>query len=183
MLTRTIMTAEEFETVAGSLGPCELIRGEVVPMSPGGFRHSRTTVVATFLLEQWAKRTSLGRVLSGEAGFVVETDPDTVRGADVAYISYARMPKDRAPIGFCKQPPELVVEVLGAGKGWPEILEKVGEYLQMGVDRIWVLDGDASQLHVFRKDAPPKIYAADHWLEEADILPGFRVNVGEFFES
>lgn len=182
MLTGAIMTAEDFEKIAESLGSCELIRGEVVTLSPGGFRHSRITSSAVYLLESWARKTGLGRVLSGEAGFIVENDPDTVRGADVAYISFARMPKNLNPVGFCKQPPELVIEVLGEGQGWPEVLEKIAQYLRMGVDRVWVLDPDAQQLHAFRNNAPPLVFTSDPWIEDAEILPGFRVRVSEFFE-
>ncbi|MCC7293711.1 MAG: Uma2 family endonuclease [Phycisphaerales bacterium] len=182
MLTRSLMTAEDFEKVAESVGSCELIRGEVVTFSPEGFRHSSITESSAFILGQWARCTKLGRVLSGEPGFVVATDPDTVRGADVAYISFARMPKQINPVGFCKQPPELVVEVLGEGQGWPEVLEKVAQYLHMGVDRVWVLDPGTQQLNVFRKDAPPVVYSSEPWIEDAEILPDFRVRVSEFFE-
>ncbi|MEE9295208.1 MAG: Uma2 family endonuclease, partial [Phycisphaerae bacterium] len=109
MSTRTLITSQEFETICNQLGPYELIRGEVVELSPGGFKHSRITGQVTMVIGRWAQQTKLGRVLTGEAGVIVESDPDTVRGADVAYISYQRLPREAEPSGFCATPPELVV--------------------------------------------------------------------------
>ena len=40
-----------------------------------------------------SKRADLGRVVTNDSGIVTQRDPDTVRGADVAYYSYARLPK------------------------------------------------------------------------------------------
>ena len=39
------------------------------------------------------------------------SDPDTVRGADVAFYSYSRMPRGPLPPGYLPVPPELVFEV------------------------------------------------------------------------
>jgi Uma2 family endonuclease len=36
--------------------------------------------------------------------------------------------------------------------GWQEILEKVSEYLRMGVDLVWVIDPKAQPVHVYRKE-------------------------------
>src|SRR5688572_23638461 len=93
MRTSTLLRAEEFARVSEVLGPCELVNGEIIPMSPGGLRHSEITGKAYFLLAEYNRMTRLGRVLTGEAGFIVRRGPDTVRGADVAFISYQRLPQ------------------------------------------------------------------------------------------
>ena len=46
MRTSTLLRAEEFARVAEVLGPCELVNGEIIPMSPGGLRHSEITARA-----------------------------------------------------------------------------------------------------------------------------------------
>jgi Uma2 family endonuclease len=86
MRTAALLSAEDFARVAPLLGPCELVRGEIVPMSPGGVRHSRVTLSATAILDASVRPRGLGRVLTGEAGLIVARRPDTVRGADVAFI-------------------------------------------------------------------------------------------------
>ena len=140
MVTKMLMTAEEFESVSNRLGPCELVRGEVVNLSPGGTEHSFVSMNVGGLLWQWARQTKLGRVWTNEAGLVIQHDPDTVRGADVAYVSFQRLPRGSHSSSFATVPPELVVEIVGKGQGWRDMVEKAGEYMRMGVDRVWVLD-------------------------------------------
>jgi Uma2 family endonuclease len=180
-IVNSLMTAEEFEAVAERLGACELVRGEVITLSPGGVPHSFLTASMVTLLGDWARRTHLGRVLTGEAGLITERDPDTVRGADVAYYSYERLPKGPLPKGFAAIPPNLVVEIIGEGQSWKQMLQKVGEYLRMGVDRVWVVDPQSQRVHVFRSDAEPIILSESDTIADEAILPGFSCSVEEFF--
>lgn len=182
MDTQTLMTARDFEAAAARLGFCELVRGEVVTLSPGGIRHSRSTAKATAMLEKWAEQAGLGRVLSGEVGLITERNPDTVRGADVAYYSYQRLPKEIQGDSFCAVPPELVVEIVGKGQGWRDMVTKAAEYLHMGVDRVWIIDPRSQQLHIYRSDAEPVILKGDDTLADP-LFPGFSCRIEEFFAA
>ena len=53
---------------------------------------------------------------------------DTVRGEDVAFISYGRLPKDTQITGFLEIPAELIIEVLGDDTSWAEMEKKIGEF-------------------------------------------------------
>lgn len=152
-------------------------------MTAGGWKHSRITVRATFLLESWAQNTKRGRVLAGEAGLITERDPDTVRGADVVYISYQRLPEGKEPESFVETPPELVVEVIGKGQGWSKMLAKAGEYMQMGVDRVWILNPKAKTVHVVRPDEDPLKLVETDTIQDDSIMPGFSCKVAEFFAA
>ncbi len=182
MIARADISAKRFERLAPELGPCELVRGEVVPLSPGGFGHSRVSIRAAHLLEAWASKHRRGRVLGNEAGLITEKRPDTVRGADVVYYSYRRLPRGSEPRGFADVPPELVVEIIGKGQGWRAMVQKAGEYLRMGVERVWVIDPKKRSLHVFRADAPPAELGVDDRMRDAGILPKFCCRVSEFFD-
>ena len=123
--TSALLRAEQFARVAEVLGPCELVNGEIVPLSLGGFCQSKITGRAVFLLESHNRVHRLGRVLAGEAGFIVHRGPDTVRGADVAFISYRRLPKDTQTTGFLELPAELIIEVLSDDVSWSEMETKI----------------------------------------------------------
>jgi Uma2 family endonuclease len=183
MYAKTHMTIAEFEQVAARLGPCELVRGEVVKLAPAGFPRSRITVNVAARLDAWARRTRRGRVVAAEMGLVPEAKRGTVRGADVAYFSYRRLPRGAEPEGFARVPPELAVEVVGKGQGWREIVEKAGEYLRMGVERVWVIHPKSRRLHVLRPDDEPSILNEKALLTDRAILPGFRCRVREFFQT
>ena len=56
------------------------------------------------------KQQKVGRVLSGEVGIYTGRDPDTVRAADVAFISSERMAQVKSKSSGCRA--GLVVEVM-----------------------------------------------------------------------
>jgi len=181
LVVKTRISAAEFGRTAARRGPCELIRGEVVALSPGSFSHSAISANVAILLGTWARKKRSGRVLTNEAGIVTERKPDTVRGADVAYFSFKRLPRSETPAGFAITAPELVVEIVGKGQGWRQMVEKAAEYLRMGVGCVWVLDPKTKRLHVFRPDDEPQILEAAATASDAKLLPGFRCRVRDFF--
>ncbi len=63
-----------------------------------------------------SKNTISDTSIGNDAGVITERDPDTVRGADVAFYSYRRVPKDAEPEGYPDAIPEFVFEVLVAGQ-------------------------------------------------------------------
>jgi Uma2 family endonuclease len=183
MGTATLLSAEDFELIAKVLGSCELVRGEIVPMSPGGIHHSVVTGNAFRLLDSHCRTRGLGRVLTGEAGVVVARRPDTVRGADVAFISYQRLPKGPTEHGFLKQPPELVIEVFSKDTSWTKMEEKVADYHAMGVDLVWVLDPQTVALRAYPRGGAPLILRDADTANADPHVPGFAVPVGAFFEE
>jgi Uma2 family endonuclease len=183
MRTAALLTAEDFARVAPVLGPCELVKGGIIAMSPGGVRHSQVTGNAYALLDAHCRPRKIGRVLTGAAGLIVARRPDTVRGADVAFISYNRLPKGAAGDGFLTQPPELVIEVLSKDTSWEKIEEKVTEYVGFGVDLVWVLDPQTLTLRTYRRGASPQLFRDTDTVAADPCVPGFTVRVSAFFED
>ena len=181
MRRSTLLRAEEFARVADVLGPCELVKGELVRMSPGGFRHSKVTLRAAFLLEVHNQAHRLGHVLTGEAGFIVRRGPDTVRGADVAFISYQRIPKSTQISGFVEQAPELIIEVLGDDKSWGEMEEKIDEDHAAGVNLVWVLDPRTLTLRAYPRGGSPVLFRESDTASADPHVPGFSCRVADFF--
>ena len=183
MRSVTLLSAEDFELVAQVMGPCELVKGEIVPMSPGGIRHSLVTQNAARLLDSHVRPLKIGRVLTGEAGVIVARRPDTVRGADVAFISYQRLPRGLSEHGFLKQPPELVIEVLSKDTSWTKMEEKVADYHAMGVDLVWVLDPQTVTLRAYPRGGAPLVLRDTDQATADPQVPGFVVAVSAFFEE
>ncbi len=177
-----LMTAEQFGQRPDPGHPEELVQGRVVAMSVPDRRHGYVCGRTDRIFGNFVDEHDLGRVMTNDSGVITERDPDTVRGADVAYYSYARLPKGSLPAGYGPEVPELVVEVCSEGDRWREVLEKVLEYLNAGVSVVVVLDPEPQVAHVFSADAPPRILTADEELTLPGVLQDFRVRVGRFFE-
>ena len=177
-----LMTAEEFGRRPDPGHPEELVRGRVVGMPPADRKHGYVCGQAYYLLRQFVEEHGVGRVMSNDSGVITARNPDTVRGADVAYYSYARLPKGPLPTGYGPEAPELVVEVRSASDRWGEILEKVSEYLNAGVLVVCVLDPERQIAHVFSVNDSPQRLGVEEELILPEILHDFRVRVGRFFE-
>jgi Uma2 family endonuclease len=176
-----LMTAEEFGCRPDPGHPEELIRGRVIAMAPPGRRHGFVCGQAYYLIRQFVEQHDLGWVLTNASGVITERDPDTVRGADVAYYSYARLPRGTLPTGYGPEVPELVVEVRSPSDQPREILEKAAEYLGAGVLIVVVLDPNSQTAHVSGSAEVSRNLGPQEELTLPGILDGFSVKVNQFF--
>jgi Uma2 family endonuclease len=177
-----LMTAEQFGRRPDPGYPEELVRGRVVAMSVPDRRHGYVCGKAVRIFGNFVDAREIGRVMCNDSGVITERDPDTVRGADVAYYSYSRLAKGTLPTGYGPEVPELVVEVRSATDRWREILDKVSEYLNAGVLVVVVLDPGPKFAQVFSADDPPRTLTTDEELVLSGVLDDFRVRVGRFFD-
>jgi Uma2 family endonuclease len=177
-----LMTAEQFAQRPDPGYPEELVQGRVVAMSVPDRRHGYVCGRADRIFGNFVDAQEIGRVICNDSGVITERDPDTVRGADVAYYSYSRLPKGTLPTGYGPEVPELIVEVCSVNDRWRVILEKVTEYLNAGALFAAVLDPEYQIAHVFSSDDPPRALGAEEEMVFPGILEGFSVRVGRFFE-
>ena len=162
--------------------PCELVEGRIVPMSPTGGEHGRVEGNFYEAIRSWVRPRRLGKVLVGEVGIFTRRNPDTVRGADVAFISNERYERLDSKRGFLKVAPELVVEVLSPEDRRGEVARKIREYLGAGVRLVWVADPEKKTVVAHGPSDVQEFREADR-LPGGDILPGFDVAVAELFEE
>src|ERR1700733_4938938 len=89
----------------------ELVRGEGIELPPPGKIHGRVCVNVVFELERYVRQRRKGYVTSNDTGVILERDPDTVRGPDVAI--YLEKTKFRQlKIKYSDRLPKLIVEAL-----------------------------------------------------------------------
>jgi len=163
------------------LGPCELVDGRVVPLTPTGHGHGFVESNFAGELRAWARSTGSGRVLTGEVGIYIRRNPDTVRAADVLYISNERYAK-RGASGYLDVAPELVVEVLSPDDRWSDVTEKLEDYFSAGVDRVWVVDAKLRQIFAYRSLTEVRQFQEGEDLAGEILLPGFRLPVSDLFD-
>jgi Uma2 family endonuclease len=177
-----LMTAEEFGSRPDPGYPEELVRGRVVVMPVPDRRHGYVCGKADRIIGNFVDQLDLGRVICNDSGVITERGPDTVRGADVAYYSYGRLPKGPLGVGYGPEVPELVIEVRSSTDRWRDIHEKISEYFRAGVLIVVVLDPGPEVAHVFSVDDSPRLLNAEQNLTFPGVLDGFQVQVAKFFE-
>jgi Uma2 family endonuclease len=180
--TPDLFTAEEFARRLDPGHPEELVRGRIVSMPMPKPRHGEICTRTVRIVGNYVEDHDLGRVFCNDTGVITERGPDTVRGADVSYYSYARVPKGPLPDRYLDSPPDLVIEVLSPGDKWPKVLAKVAEYLDAGTSIVIVLDDQRRLAHIYWADGTVRLLGQEEELSLPELLGDFRVRVGRFFE-
>lgn len=178
-----LVTAADLADQQGDGYRYELIRGEVVRMSPIGGKHGIIAHRIGRLLGNWAEQQGIGLVFAAETGFKLATNPDTVRAADVALVLNERVPATGIPDSFWDGAPDLAVEVLSPSDSASDVLDKVRDYLAAGADadQVWVADPENSTVSVYRSPQDVQMLTARATLKGVGAVEGFRCRVGEFF--
>ena len=176
----SLLTGEELFAL-GDIGRSELVQGELIRMSPTGHPHGYYEGNFYAALRAWVQPKKLGRVLVGEVGIYTARNPDTVRGADVAFISNERLARIQSS-SYLDVAPELVVEILSPDDRWSEVQKKLAEYFNIGGQMVWIADPSQPQVYVYRSLTEVEIIEAHQELTGGDLLPGFRILAAELFE-
>lgn len=168
-------------TVPTGVERFEIVRGEIVPLSPTGGRHGRVESNAHLILGLATKGS--GKLYVGEVGIVIATEPLTVRGADVAWTHPDRLPIEMSSEGHLLTPPTMVMEVLSPNDRASEVETKTQEYLQIGVQVVLLLDPQNRCATIARPDSTRVVLQESQTLELPDLLPGFSARIADFFEE
>lgn len=182
MLQGSLVTAEQFETMAEPGCRLDLVRGEVVRVTNAGWWHGAVAAVVGRLLQAHVSTHRLGLVFAAETGFLLERSPDTVRSPDASFVRMERIP--RAPRrGYLDGAPDLAVEVTSPDDSVTKVHEKALLWLRHGARLVWVVEPEAQRVSVYRPDRTIQLLAAADVLRADDVLPGFTVAVADLFPA
>lgn len=134
----------------------------------------------------YADAKGLGDIVS-EMLFRLPLKEDMYRNRrpDLAYVSVARWPTDRAmPLkdNAWDVVPDLAVEVMSPHDLAEESLQKIDEFFQAGVQLVWVLYPERRRLYVYQSPTQVRILATDDTLDGGIVLPGFQLRVDSLFD-
>lgn len=176
-LTTKVLTGEELLRMPENGLRYELVRGELVELSPPSGGHGKRQVRIAQLLANYVDEYNLGTVAT-ESGFYIQRDPDTVRGPDVLFFSKDRLDPDVDVEGYYELPPDLAVEIVSPGDTYTEVAERVDEYKRAGVKQIWVVDNRRRTVTIHPEG---RTLGEADTLSGADVLPGFSIPVSRIF--
>jgi Uma2 family endonuclease len=174
------LTAEEFwQQYAGK--PYELVRGEVKERMPAELIHGLIAMRLGRRIDTVASERRRGITVAAETGFRLRTAwGESVRAPDVAFIRTERLPSP-LPQTFADLAPDLVVEIASPNDAYTELRDKVDEWLQAGVQVVWVVDPQRRTVEVFQANAPIRVLREGDTLTGDPVLPDFQLPLSELF--
>jgi Uma2 family endonuclease len=175
-VTTALLTVEQFaqlpeeETLR-----CELVQGEIVRMGNAGLPHEIVKANANQLLIAYILENTIGKVFS-ETMFTLTASDACI--PDVSLLLNERLVNPKALDGA----PELAFEVVSSESA-AFMERKINLYLATGSRAVWVAYPLARTIWAHRPNGESRHLREGQYLDEPDLLPGFRVLVDRFFEG
>lgn len=176
-----LVTADELLRMPEDGFRYELVRGALQRMSPASHHHGRIMINITTPLDQHVRANRLGRVYAAETGFKLASDPDTVRGPDVAFVRQERVEAVGNAEGYWLGAPDLAVEVISPNDSYTEVEEKVMEFLAAGTGMVLVVNPRQHTVTVYRALADISILTEDDTIDGEEVVPGWTLAVQDVF--
>lgn len=175
------MTADELFLMKDDGFRYDLLKGEMRKLSPAGSEHGAIIVRLTVALGQYVEENDLGEVFAAETGFKLASNPDTVLGPNLAFVSNEKIPPTGIPVKFWPGAPDLAVEVISPGNTHREIEEKIEAYLATGVRIVWIISPKNRNVIIHRSNSEPVMLTESDTLDGQDVVPGFRYSIAKLF--
>ena len=180
--TATLMTAAELLAMPDDgFHFYELVKGELITMPPAGGEHGAIGIRAAVRIGVIVEANDLGVVFNADTGFIIGTDPDTVRAPDVSFVRKERIPADGIPRGFFQGAPDIAVEVISPSDSYTEVAEKVSQLLEAGTLLVVLIDPRTRTITLRHQSGETTTLTEADTLTLGDVLPGFECAVGELF--
>ena len=181
MTTATkLTTADELLLMPKGQGKrYELVRGKIIERPASGDAKAVAVAMIATVLSSFVGQRRYGVVAGGDPGYLLETNPDTVRAPDVAWIAPGRITDGAA--GYPDMAPDLAVEVQSHYATAPELRRKAEMWLSFGVRQVWNADPDYTTITIYRPDVAPVTLGEDDTIDGGDLLPGFTAPVWSLF--
>jgi Uma2 family endonuclease len=161
----------------------EVVNGQRVDLPPMSAYAIWIASRLVLRLGPFAEANGLGTVVT-EMLFILDSERDVRRRPDVAFVSSRRWPLDRdlPEIGDWEMIPDLAVEVISPNDLFQNVVAKVVEYFQVGVQQVWVVVPAVRQVYVYETARQIRVLAEADELDGGTLLPGFRLPVANLFQ-
>jgi len=178
---KKVWTVQDLLALADDENRYELVRGELIMMTPAGARHGRLAIRLGAALANFVEDRALGGVYAAKTGFVLEDEPQTVRAPDASFVRQERIPPEGEPKGFWTLAPDLAIEIVSPSETAQHIHEKVADYLRAGTRLIWLVYPDSQTVMEYHPPMEARRLTVEDDLDGGDVVPGFRYPLKRLF--
>jgi len=158
--------------------PCKVERlasGEILVMTPSGFKNNLREAYVVHELFAWAEADGRGEVFSSNAGFNLPDgstlSPDTgwVDSSRVAALSANERER------FLPFAPDFLIEILSPSDSLAELDAKMERWIENGARLAWRIDPFGGTVAIYSESAAPVVLNRPDSIEGTGPVAGFRL--------
>lgn len=148
------------------------VRGEIVIRPPGGLETGSRGAHVAMQLGNWAHADGRGKAVAHveymlPSGAALAPSYSWVANSRIATLTREQREK------FPRLCPEFVVELMSPSERLKGSLERMGEWIENGVQLGWLLDADKRTAYIYRPGREPEVLVEPQRLEGEGPVAGF----------
>jgi len=165
-------------------GKAEIVDGQIVSMSPAGWRHGQASMTIAISLRAREREYGDGHAVGDNVGFLVDLSHRQSFSPDAAWFT-----GEPHGLDFVEGAPAFAAEIRSKSDYGPQaekdLAAKRADYFTAGTLVVWDVDLlSPDVIKAYRSTAPetPTIYRRGEIAEAEPAVPGWRFPVDELFE-
>ncbi len=155
--------------------------GDITVMAPEGGETGMRSASITTDLVIWTRRTKLGFAFGSSTGFKLPNGSN--RSPDASWILKERwealLPEEQAK--FAPICPDFVIELMSPSDNLKVTQAKMQEYQDNGTRLGWLINRKDREVEIYRMGLPKEVLQNPSSLSGEDVLPEFRLYLGEIW--
>ena len=150
-------------------------------VSPAGGHHGKVVMKLGMLLANHVDEKQLGVTFAADTGFLISTNPDTVRAPDVAFLSSKKWETVKDETGYLPVAAELVAEVVSHNDSSSAVEAKAQMWLEAGVQLVMVVDPAVKTVRVYRDTSRIEVLHLGGTFDADEVVAGWKLKIDEIF--
>jgi Uma2 family endonuclease len=183
MATKTLLTIEQYAALDEPVGVrYELSQGDLIVTPSASYFHNDIRDRFNARLRAFLDAYPCGNVISE---MDMTLGADTVRRPDVAFIRKERLEGidlERVPLPIA---PDLAIEIVSKNDRADDLILKVSQYLQAGVQAVWLFYPSTQLAYRYvpgKLEPEVRSAKAGDRFEEPELLKGFSLPLSEILK-
>jgi Uma2 family endonuclease len=149
--------------------------GEILVMTPAGWKTSNINPRIGRLLDEWAEADGRGYATDSNGGYTL---PDgSMRAPDAAWVLRSRVEaltqEDQA--GFAPVCPDFVIELRSPSDSLGELQAKMEQWIANGAEVAWLVDPIEKAVTVYRPGSEPEHHSNPTSVQGTGPIAGFEL--------
>jgi Uma2 family endonuclease len=149
--------------------------GEILVMTPAGFKTSTINIRISRLLDEWAEADGRGIATDSNGGYTL---PDgSMRAPDVAWVRNERWRalSDQDQSRFAPICPDFVIELRSPSDKLPALQAKMKQWIANGAEVAWLIDPIEKAVTIYRPGDEPEHLTHPSSVQGTGPIAGFEL--------